>query len=185
MLGMVRMQLVCIVFHTLMTGKTGWAEILRIPLCSVYYTVPTIFPVPRIFIALDVQCGCFVRQGYVIENIVSCTYSSTAVVELRWPGTCTRCTSVISSCQSSTFTAACQCTRVTGLSDCAACSFAYWRPYCDFMKICTPSHIAWTSAATVAVTVANRTQTSGVRSYTGRDIAVGIAICYGLGCLGI
>jgi hypothetical protein len=55
MIGMVWIQLVCKVFRTLMTRKIGWAEILRIPLCSVYYTAPIIFPLPRIFIALDVR----------------------------------------------------------------------------------------------------------------------------------
>lgn len=88
MLGMVRIQLICNAFHTLLSGKTGWAEILRVPLRGLCCTM-SIFPVPRIFVVLNVQRGCFqserarllqvlgekewtyVGQGFIVEDIAA------------------------------------------------------------------------------------------------------------------
>jgi hypothetical protein len=83
MLGIVAIQHICKVIRRLMTGNFGWAEILHVPPCSLYYKVPIIFHLRRIFVVLDVQCGCsqserallsqvHVGQEFVVEDIVAC-----------------------------------------------------------------------------------------------------------------
>ena len=63
-------------------GILDWPKFFVCPLCSLYYKVPVIFPLPGIFVVLDVQCGCsqsetqllpqeHVGQGFVIEDIVA------------------------------------------------------------------------------------------------------------------